>query len=195
MADVERQMTPKGYKILLDRGTIACRGTGTGPVHVAISEDDLADFPEGGVMVVRHTYPEFAVALQKASAIVSDIGTVLGHLATVAREYDVPAIFNTENATKVLRNGMQVTVDAVYANVYEGVVEELLRPKKRDEAFQSSPVLKQLRAILQMITPLNLTDPQGLDFNPAGCKTLHDITRFAHEVSMRAMFDLSKESH
>ena len=195
MADVERQMAPKGYKILLDHGTIACRGSGTGPVYVANSEDDLADFPEGGVLVVRHTHPEFAVVLQKASAVVSDIGTVLGHLATVAREYNVPAIFNTENATKVLNNGMQVTVDAVYANVYEGVVEEVLRGKRVDDAFEASPVLKQLRAILQMITPLNLTDPRSPHFSPKGCKTLHDITRFAHEVSLKAMFDLSKESH
>ena len=56
-------------------------------------------------------------------------------------------------------------------------------------------MLLQLREILQVITPLNLTDPQSPDFNPAACKTLHDITRFAHEVSLRAMFDFSKESH
>ena len=197
LADVERQIAPKGkgYKTLLESGTIACRGVGTGPVHIANSEKDLADFPDGGVLVVRHTHPEFAVVLQKASAVISDIGTVLGHLATVAREYNVPAIFNTKNATRILKNGMQVTVDAVYANVYEGIVEEVLRGQKTDDAFQASPVLKRLRGILQMITPLNLTDPQGRNFNPGGCKTLHDITRFAHEVSMRAMFDLSKESH
>ncbi|HID31375.1 MAG TPA: pyruvate, water dikinase [Desulfobacterales bacterium] len=195
LADAERQVAPKGHNVLLNSGSIACRGVGTGPVHVAKDEQDLADFPEGGVLVVRHTHPEFAVVLQKASAVVSDIGTVLGHLATVAREYNVPAIFDTENATKVLKNGMQVTVDAVYANVYEGVVEELLQKKRSDVAVEASPVVKQLRAILQMITPLNLTDPASPNFSPKGCKTLHDITRFAHEVSMRAMFDLSKESH
>ncbi|MBW1739674.1 MAG: pyruvate, water dikinase [Deltaproteobacteria bacterium] len=191
----ERSMVPKGHKILIDKGTIACRGVGAGPVYVVNQEEDLAHFPEGGVLVVKHTHPEFAVALRKASAVVSDIGTVLGHLATVAREYNVPAIFNTENATKVLKNGMQVTVDAVYANVYEGVAEEVLRKKKTDDAFKASPVLRQLQEILQMITPLNLTDPRSPDFSPAGCKTFHDITRFAHEVSLKAMFDFSKESH
>ncbi|MBW1675884.1 MAG: pyruvate, water dikinase [Deltaproteobacteria bacterium] len=195
LADEKPPMVPKGYKILLDKGTIACRGVGAGPVYVVNREEDLADFPEGGVLVVRHTHPQFAVVLEKASAVVSDIGTLLGHLATVAREYSVPAIFSTENATKVLKNGMHVTVDAVYANIYEGVVEELLRKKKTDDSFKASPVLRQLREILQMITPLNLTDPRSPDFRPTGCKTLHDITRFAHEVSLEAMFDLSKKSH
>lgn len=195
VADEKRPTVAKGRKVLLDKGTIACRGVGAGSVHMVRSEEDLADFPEGGVLVVRHTHNEFAVVLQKASAVVSDIGTVLGHLATVAREYNVPAIFNTEKATKVLSNGMQVTVDALCANVYEGVVEEVLRAKKTDKALEASPALRQLRDILKMIAPLNLTDPKSPDFNPKGCKTFHDITRFAHEVSLQAMFDLSNESH
>ncbi len=193
--DEKRPRVAKGHKILLDKGTIACRGVGGGPVCVVEREEDLVNFPEGGVLVVKHTHPEFAPVLQKASAVVSDIGTVLGHLATVAREYNVPAVFGTEKATKVLREGMQVTVDAVYAHVYEGIVEEVLRAEKTDDAFEASPVLKQLREILQMMTPLNLTDPRSPNFKPTGCKTLHDITRFAHEVSLQAMFDFSKESH
>jgi len=195
LAEERQPRVAKGYKILLDKGTTACRGVGAGPVHITTSEDELDSFPEGGVLVVKHPHPEFAVLLQKASAVVSDIGTVLGHFATVAREYNVPAIFNTTNATKVLKDGEQVTVDAVHAYVYEGVVEEILRQKKTDDPFMGSPVLKQLREILQMITPLNLTDPRSPGFNPRGCKTFHDITRFAHEISLTAMFDLSKECH
>ncbi len=193
--DDERPSVPERLKVLLDKGTIACRGVGAGPIHIVNGPEDLAGFPEGGVLVVSHTHPEFAVVLDKASAVVSDIGTVLGHLATVAREYNVPAIFNTGNATKVLTDGMEVTVDAVYANVYEGVVQEVLKAHRPPDIVVSTPVLEQLRDILRMITPLNLTDPRGKDFNPLGCKTLHDITRFAHEVSMQAMFNMSKESH
>jgi pyruvate,water dikinase len=184
-----------GQTILLEKGTIACRGVAAGPVHVVMKKEDLSDFPEGGVLVVRHTHPEFAVVLPKASAVVSDIGNVLGHLATVAREYNVPAIFNTDDATKVLRNGVEVTVDAVFANVYEGIVEEVLAEKGTEDPSRASPVLEQLRGILQMITPLNLMDPRTPEFSPKGCKTLHDVTRFAHEVSLRAIFQLSRESH
>jgi len=184
----------QGHKRLLDKGVIACRGTGAGPVRVVKSEKELTDFPEGAVLVTRHTPPEFAVVIPKAAAIVSDIGTVLGHLATVAREYNIPAVFNTHDATRILSDGMEVTVDAVRANVYEGTVKELLK-EKQENAFESSPALAQLREVLQLTTPLNLTDPNDPGFRPTGCKTLHDITRFAHEVSMHAMFNLSKESH
>jgi pyruvate,water dikinase len=127
--------------------------------------------------------------------VVSDIGTTLGHLATVAREYSVPAIFNTGNATRILKNGMNVTVDAVYGNIYEGIVKEVLRETRMESAFQNSPVMKQLRKILEKITPLNLTDPRGPDFMPSKCRTLHDITRFSHEMALRSIFRLSKESH
>jgi pyruvate,water dikinase len=185
----------KGRKILLGKGTIACSGVGAGPVYIVEREEDLADFPAGGVLVVKRAHPEFAVVLQKASALVSEVGSVLGHLAKVAGEYNVPAIFNTDKAAETLRSGMQVTVDAVYGNVYEGVVEELFTGKKTDDVMKASPALKRLKDILKMITPLNLTDPRSPNFGPKGCKTIHDITRFAHEVSLQAMFDLGKESH
>ncbi|MFH1349336.1 MAG: PEP/pyruvate-binding domain-containing protein [Pseudomonadota bacterium] len=194
-SDRMRPVTVEGHRILLDKGTIACRGIGGGPVHIVQSDEDLARFPEGGVLVIRHTYPEFAAVLKKASAVVSDIGSGLGHLATVAREYNVPALFNTEKATSLLNNGMEVTVDAEYAHVYEGLVEELLKQKRRSGGFEDSPALRQLRDILEMITPLNLTDPRSPAFTPKGCKTLHDITRFAHEVSLRAIFELGKDTH
>jgi pyruvate,water dikinase len=184
----------EGHKLLLDKGVIASRGTAAGPVKIITSEEELANFPDGAVLVIRRTPPEFAVFVPKAAAIISDVGAVLGHLATVAREYNVPAIFNTQDATRVLSDNVEVTVDAVRANVYEGIVKELLK-EKGGKPVESSPALGQLLEILQLITPLNLTDPSAPEFRPSGCKTLHDITRFAHEVSMHAMFDLSKESH
>lgn len=191
----KRPRVAEGQKILIDRGTVACQGVGAGPVHMVLGRDDLAAFPQGGVLVIRHTLPEYAAVLHKASAVVSDIGTTLGHLATVAREYNVPAIFNTENATQVLQQGMVVTVDAVYATVYEGSVAEVLREKWVPDRTTESPAVMLLRTILRHITPLNLTDPRKPEFSPSGCRTFHDITRYAHELALKAIFELSKESH
>ena len=190
----ERGAGVKGHRLLLEKGAVASQGVGAGPVFIGRGEEDLARFPEGGVLVLRHSRPEFAAVLSRASAVIADIGTVLGHLATVAREYGVPAIFNTEQATRVLTNGQEVTVDADFANVYEGIVEELLRDQAASKPA-ASPALKQLREILKRIAPLNLTDPRSNAFSPRGCETLHDITRFSHEMAMRAIFELSRESH
>jgi pyruvate,water dikinase len=189
-----RRALSSDHEVLLEGGTIACRGVGAGPVHIVRNSEDLARFPEKSVLVVRHTHPEYALVLQKASAVVADIGNVLGHLATVAREYDVPALFGAEKATQCLRDGQQVTVDAYYGTVYAGVVDAIVKEGQRAAAAADTPALRTLREILRMITPLNLTDPRSAEFNPKACRTLHDITRFAHEVAMRSIFSLSRES-
>lgn len=54
--------------------------------------------------------------------------------------------------------------------------------------MQESPGHLRLGRILEHIAPLNLTDPQSPSFSPDGCKTFHDIIRFAHEKGIKAMF-------
>jgi pyruvate,water dikinase len=52
----------------------------------------------------------------------------------------------------------------------------------------------RLREVLDLITPLNLTDSKDSSFSPAGCRSVHDIVRFCHEVSLRTMFGLMGEA-
>ena len=51
-----------------------------------------------------------------------------------------------------------------------------------------------MRAVLDRISPLNLTDPKHPSFSPEGCRTIHDIIRFAHENAMKEMFGLSEQA-
>lgn len=185
----------EGHKLLIDKGKIACRGVSAGPVRQVRDERAMGDFPEGGVLVIRQAHPEFALILDKATAVISDTGSVLGHLATVARELGVPAILNAEDATKVLRDGLVVTVDAQYGRVYEGEVGELLKAGKQTGGFTTSPIYQRLRTILKEITPLYMTDPRAPDFRAKTCRTFHDITRFSHEMALREMFDFSKHTY
>jgi pyruvate,water dikinase len=46
---------------------------------------------------------------------------------------------------------------------------------------------------MTFITPLHLTNPEAPDFTPQGCRTLHDITRFAHEIAVKEMFAFDKK--
>lgn len=57
------------------------------------------------------TTPDMVPAMKRASAIVTDEGGTTCHAAIVSRELGVPAVVGTKNATKVLKDGMLVTVD------------------------------------------------------------------------------------
>jgi pyruvate,water dikinase len=157
-------------------------------------DEDLINFPVGGVLVARHTSPKFVTVMHLASAIVTDGGSPTGHMALLAREFQVPTIINTNTATQILSPGQQVTVDANYSNIYEGFVTELLEEAAngRDD-LADTPVFQTLKAVVQKVVPLNLVNPQDESFSPLNCRTIHDIVRFAHEFSMREMFKLREK--
>ena len=94
------------------RGQIGCKGSATGPVYVLNPGEVTGDFPEGAVLVCSMTTPDLVPLMQRACAIVTDNGGILSHAAIVARELKKPCIVGTRNATKVLRNGQMVLVNA-----------------------------------------------------------------------------------
>jgi pyruvate, water dikinase len=63
------------------------------------------------------TTPDYLPAMYKAGAIVTDEGGVTCHAAIVSREFDIPCIVGTQNATSILKDGDQVTVDAMNGKV------------------------------------------------------------------------------
>ncbi len=180
----------KGYSILIDKGVIASKGIGCGKAFILKKEEDLKDFPEGAVLVAKHTSTKFVTVMNKASAIITDVGGATGHMASLAREFQLPAILDTEVATDVIRDGQEITVDAVNCNVYEGKVAELLEFAKREEPFKGTELFKTLEKALKWVVPLNLVDPEDENFKPEFCDTLHDITRFCHETGMHEMFKI-----
>ena len=72
---------------------------------------DFSRFRDGDVLVARATTPVWTLLFPRAAAVVTDIGSVIAHAALVAREYGIPAIVGTGNATAVLRDGQHVVVD------------------------------------------------------------------------------------
>lgn len=175
------------YPVLLkDQGVIASRGIGAGTVFQVQSEEDSRHFPRGAVLVLKHTSPRMSKLVPLASAVVTDIGAVTGHMATICREFRVPTLVDTNSATQILTSGMEVTVDAEENVIYQGIVKELLTAQLIEKIpYEETYEFKLLRRLLKKISTLNITDPQSNEFDPAHCKTFHDIIRFAHEMAVR----------
>ena len=76
-------------------GETAGPGVAAGPVFLVRNNLDLLQFPEGGVLVTAFPHPSWATLLSRAAAVVTDRGGITGHLANVAREFGIPALFNT----------------------------------------------------------------------------------------------------
>jgi pyruvate, water dikinase len=182
-------------RVLIDWGVVASPGIGAGPVYLVKQDQDLIQFPEGAVLVVKHTAPKYVTVMNRASAIITDIGNVTGHMASLAREFQVPTIVDTHEATSLLRPGQLVTVDAVRNKIYAGIFEELIETEKKKEesSLKQTAILKKLEEVLSVVVPLNLVDPKDDSFKPQNCRTFHDITRYIHEVSIQEMFRFNEE--
>jgi pyruvate, water dikinase len=176
-------------EVLLKGGVTASQGVACGKVHLVQTNVDLLSFPPGAVLVVIHPLPDWAALLPRAVAVVSETGQIAAHLATVAREFGIPAIFGLEGAAARLAQGEEITVDATGCRIFPGRIEELLAQAPiPPKLMTDSPVYRLLQEASRLITPLNLTDPASPFFRPSSCRTLHDLTRFCHEKAVAEMF-------
>ena len=122
----------------------------------------------------------------------TDIGSVTGHMASVAREFRIPTLVGTGQATDLIPHGQEITVDARNRVVYQGRVEELIQNRPALNPMKGSPTYKIMERVLKEIAPLRLVDPQQDNFNPGGCETIHDLIRFVHEMAMQEMFQIGE---
>lgn len=93
-------------------GVIAMRGRAKGRIRIIFEEHQLSKVRKGDILVTAMTTPDYILVMEKAAAFITDEGGVTCHAAIVAREMKKPCIISTRNATKVLRNGDFVEVDA-----------------------------------------------------------------------------------
>lgn len=109
---------------LITQGLGASPGVASGVVKIIRSMDDLYKIKEGDILVTQMTNPDMVVSMQKASAIITDEGGVTAHAAIVSREMGIPAVVGTENATSILEDGQEVTVDGFNGKVFLGRAED-----------------------------------------------------------------------
>ena len=93
-------------------GSVANMGIVRGIVRVIHDISELGKVEDGDILVASMTTPEFVPAMERAAAFITDEGGITCHAAIISREMDVPCIIGLEIATKVLKDGDFVEVDA-----------------------------------------------------------------------------------
>jgi rifampicin phosphotransferase len=93
------------------RGLAASRGTYEGPARLVSGPGEFGRIVSGDVLVTESTSEAFNILLPLLGAIVTDSGGLLSHSAIVAREYGIPGVVGTREATERLSDGARVRVD------------------------------------------------------------------------------------
>ena len=135
------QPTEPGMRKVLVRGLAASPGTARGTVRILGEGMSLDVVKKGDVLVTVMTSPDMVPAMTRAAAVVTDEGGMTCHAAIVARELGIPCIVGASNATKILTQGMLITVDGKMGVVYEGAdeVATITRPSN-EVVMKSVPV-------------------------------------------------------
>lgn len=115
LKNVEIRKTQRSVKEI--NGTCACPGKVNGVVKIINTPKDMIKMKEGDVLVSLSTNPNLVPAIKKSAAIVTDEGGLTCHAAIVSRELNIPCVVGTQIATKVLRDGDLVNVDADHGRI------------------------------------------------------------------------------
>ena len=99
------------------KGVPASMGIVEGPVRLVLQDEDLQKVKKGDVVVTYSCSASFNIVLALCAGICTDYGGMLSHAAIVAREYGIPAIVGSQNATSKFKNGDIVRIDSSTATV------------------------------------------------------------------------------
>ena len=94
------------------RGVGASNGQAKGRVCIVRSPEEFYKLEKGDILVCTYTDPEWTPLFALAGGVVVDTGGTLSHAAIVAREYGIPAVLATGDATQKLKDGDMVIVNA-----------------------------------------------------------------------------------
>ena len=147
---------PVGGTHVLVHGLGASPGVASGVVRVLESPSDDARLRQGEVLVTQMTSPDWVPIMRRAAAIVTDAGGMTSHAAIVSRELGIPCIVGAKDGTRVLRDGMIVTVNAREGTVLEGTIQSAHRAGQAEALPDASTATRRTGATLAAL-PMTAT--------------------------------------
>jgi len=154
----EDKIELKGKVLLIGQG--ASPGVASGIVKIVRSMKDLNSIKEGDILVTEMTNPDMVVAMEKASAIITDEGGITSHAAIVSREMGIPCIVGTGEATKKLKDGIIVSVDGYSGRVFEGKIDT--KPVEIKPLIETKTKIKVIVDLPQAVERAKLTKAKGV---------------------------------
>jgi len=112
LKNISAEVKSSAKKPTFVRGRVASRGNVTGRACVVLSIKEIGKVKKRMILVTNMTTPDFTPVLGKISAIVTNEGGVTCHAAIVSREFKIPCIVGTSNATELFKDGDMLEVDA-----------------------------------------------------------------------------------
>lgn len=142
------------------RGDPASPGIKSGPVKIIYKVSEIDKVKNGDILVTVQTNPDFVPAMKRAVAIITERGGRTSHAAIVSRELGIPAVVGTAGATKVLKDGLVVTVNGGKGEIYKGALSQT-----QTEAMKRESAAKKPTRILKTATKVyvNLATPTRLE--------------------------------
>jgi phosphohistidine swiveling domain-containing protein len=99
------------------KGICANEGIVQGKARVITRLEEQSKCKKGDIVVIPQIRPQYNAILSKVKGIITDEGGILAHAAILCREHNIPCIVGTKNATRIIKNGDEVILNATKGTV------------------------------------------------------------------------------
>ncbi len=99
------------------KGQCASRGECEGKCKIVLSKEDVAKVNDGDIMIAIGTDFDLIEAMYRSAAVITEEGGILSHASVVCRELGKPCCIGVKDATRLLRDGQTVRVDATHGTI------------------------------------------------------------------------------
>ena len=179
---------------LLTDGLCVSLGAACGPVVYARTEAAIREAPSGAILVTEAMPPSLVQVMGRVAGVITRRGSRASHFASVAREFGLPVVVGGADIFTALTEGGVVTLDAARGQVFPGCLKAVVEAARRPRKSLADAAQARLEKLLPHVASLGLTDPQSPGFRPEGCRSVHDVVRYAHETAVQEMFSLVGKS-